>query len=72
MGAVLRAIAERVELRPARSRPDPVVLRGITLAPARGVEVIVEAVRTAAERPEPAAAVVAASYVSRGAALTGP
>jgi cytochrome P450 len=36
---VLRVAVPRVELRPLRERPDPVVLRGITLAPKHGVEV---------------------------------
>lgn len=58
MTEVLRAIAERVQLRPARSRPDPVVLRGITLAPARGAEVVVEDVRPAALRRDAASAAV--------------
>jgi hypothetical protein len=31
-----------VELRPLRDQPDPVVLRGITLAPKHGVRVSVE------------------------------
>ena len=39
---VLRTIVPRVELRPLRERPDPVVLRGITLAPKHGVRVVVE------------------------------
>ena len=51
MHEVLRTIAERVDLRPARQRPDPVVLRGITVAPARGVEVFVEDVRPPVEAP---------------------
>ena len=41
---VLRTIVPRVELRPLRERPDPVVLRGITLAPKHGVRVLVECV----------------------------
>ena len=41
---VLRTIVPRVELRPLRERPDPVVLRGITLAPKHGVRVLVERV----------------------------
>ena len=44
MAEVLRAIVPRVELRPLRERPDPVVLRGITLAPKHGVRVVVERV----------------------------
>ena len=42
MAEVLRTIVPRVELRPLRERPDPVVLRGITLAPKHGVRVVVE------------------------------
>jgi cytochrome P450 len=36
---VLRVAVPAVELRPVRDRADPVVLRGITLAPRHGVEV---------------------------------
>jgi cytochrome P450 len=42
MAEVLRAAVPRVELRPLRDRPDPVVLRGITLVPKHGVRVRVE------------------------------
>ncbi len=42
MAEVLRTAIPRVELRPLRDRPDPVVLRGITLAPKHGVEVAVQ------------------------------
>src|SRR5207253_6312404 len=42
MAEVLRAVVPAVELRPLRDRPDPVVLRGITLAPKHGVRVVVE------------------------------
>jgi cytochrome P450 len=38
---VLRVAVPAVELRPLRDRPDPVVLRGITLAPKHGVRVAV-------------------------------
>ena len=41
MAEVLR-VAAPVQLRPLRERPDPVVLRGITLAPRYGVRVAVE------------------------------
>ncbi len=50
MAEVLRVVIPRVELRPLRDRPDAVVLRGITLAPKRGVEVAVERVAPAARR----------------------
>lgn len=39
MAEVLRVMVPRVTLRPLRARPDPVVLRGITLAPRHGVPV---------------------------------
>jgi cytochrome P450 len=42
MAEVLRVAVPAVELRPLRERPDPVVLRGITLAPRHGVPVAVE------------------------------
>jgi cytochrome P450 len=51
MVEVLRVAIPAVELRPVRSRPDPVVLRGITLAPRYGVEVDVARVRQRASRP---------------------
>jgi cytochrome P450 family 135 len=42
MAEVLRVAVPALELRPVRERADPVVLRGITLAPKHGVEVTVE------------------------------
>jgi cytochrome P450 len=42
MAEVLRVAVAAVQLRPLRERPDPVVLRGITLAPRYGVRVAVE------------------------------
>jgi cytochrome P450 len=42
---VLRMAIPRVQLRPVRDQPDPVVLRGVTLAPKHGVEVDVVHVR---------------------------
>jgi cytochrome P450 family 135 len=39
MAEVLRVGVAALELQPVRERPDPVVLRGITLAPKHGVEV---------------------------------
>jgi cytochrome P450 len=60
MTEVLSVIASRVELAPMRDRPDPVVLRGITLAPKHGVPVRVTGRRsapaTAAYEGSPAAA----------------
>jgi cytochrome P450 len=41
---VLRVAIPRIELRPLRDQPDPVVVRGITLAPKHGVRVAVERV----------------------------
>jgi cytochrome P450 len=42
MAEVLRVAVPAVDLRPLRARPDPVVLRGVTLAPKHGVKVAVE------------------------------
>ncbi|MCW3069663.1 MAG: cytochrome [Solirubrobacterales bacterium] len=42
MAEVLRVVVPALELRPLRPRPDPVVLRGITLAPRYGVRVAVD------------------------------
>jgi cytochrome P450 len=42
LAEVLRVAIPRVELRPLSDRPDPVVLRGITLAPKYGVRVSVQ------------------------------
>jgi cytochrome P450 len=50
MAEVLRVALPAVELRPVRSQPDPIVLRGITLAPRHGVEVTVERRLVPAER----------------------
>ncbi len=41
MAEVIRVVLSRVELRPVRPEPDPVVLRGITLAPRHGTPVAV-------------------------------
>ncbi len=51
MAEVLRVAVPAVELRPVRDRLDPVVLRGVTLAPRRGVEVEVARVRQSRGRP---------------------
>jgi cytochrome P450 len=59
MAEVLRVAVPAVELEPLRSEPDPIVLRGITLAPKHGVEVEVRARRqrqTALAAREPVAA----------------
>ena len=59
MAEVLRVAVPAVELRPMRAEPDPVVMRGITLAPKHGVEVTVE--RVLAEPASGAPAHVAAA-----------
>jgi cytochrome P450 len=41
----LRVIVPRVDLEPTRRDPDPVVLKGVTLAPKHGVRVRVRDVR---------------------------
>jgi cytochrome P450 len=45
MAEVLRIAIPSLELRPVRELPDPVILRNVTLAPRRGVEVEVSRVR---------------------------
>jgi cytochrome P450 family 135 len=42
MAEVIRTVVTRVELRPTRPRPDPVVLRGVTLVPRHGTPVAVQ------------------------------
>jgi cytochrome P450 len=42
MAEVIRVVLSRVELRPVRPEPDPVVMRGITLAPQHGTPVAVQ------------------------------
>ena len=50
MAEVLRVVVPAIELRPVRDKPDPVVLKGITLAPKHGVKVVVgKRLRTASE-----------------------
>jgi cytochrome P450 len=51
MAEVLRVAVPQVHLRPVRDRPDPVVLRGITLAPKHGVAVEVLAAPNASAAP---------------------
>ena len=55
MAEVLRVAVPAVELRPLRERPDPVVLRGITLAPRHGVRVTVKRSASPARRAPVAA-----------------
>jgi len=50
MAEVLRVAISRVELQPLHARPDPVVLRGITLAPKHGVPVAVSRPAHGAQR----------------------
>jgi cytochrome P450 len=59
MAEVLRVVVPRAELRPLGGAPDPVVVRGITLAPKHGVRVRVHSVRPAlvSELAAPAATV---------------
>jgi cytochrome P450 len=59
MAEVLRVIVPRAELRPLGDAADPVVVRGITLAPKHGVRVRVLSMRPAlaSELAAPAAAV---------------
>jgi cytochrome P450 len=57
MAEVLRVAVSAVELAPVRPRPDPVVLKGVTLAPSHGVEVTVVRARSR----EPHAVVPAAA-----------
>jgi cytochrome P450 family 135 len=57
MAEVLRVAVPAVELRPLRDQPDPVVLRGITLAPKHGVQVAVEQ-----RSPAPRARVAAVAH----------
>jgi cytochrome P450 len=51
MAEVLRVAIPAVDLRPVRERPDSVILRNVTLAPRRGVEVEIARVRKAQSRP---------------------
>ncbi len=55
MNEVLRVIVPRVDLRPLSADPDPVILRGITVAPKHGVRVEVTKVRERRAAPPVAA-----------------
>jgi cytochrome P450 family 135 len=59
MAEVLRVALRAVDLSLLRPEPDPVVLRGITLAPRHGVEVRVQAARHAVRDPVARAATAA-------------
>jgi cytochrome P450 len=52
MAEVLRVVVQRAELQPERPRLDPVVLRGVTLAPRHGVPVRVTRIRTIPSDPD--------------------
>jgi cytochrome P450 len=53
MAEVLRVAVPAIDLRPVRDEPDPVVLRGITLAPKHGVKVdVVRAAPRVSRAPE--------------------
>jgi cytochrome P450 len=60
MAEVLRTVVPAVELRPLRAQADPVVLRGITLAPRYGVRVTVAARNVGGARPSSERAVLSA------------
>jgi cytochrome P450 family 135 len=47
MAEVIRTVVSRVDLRPTRPEPDPVVIRGVTLAPRHGTPVVVQRVARA-------------------------
>lgn len=51
MAEVLRVIVQRVEFAPRRTTEDPIVMRGVTLAPKHGVPVTVRKVRPRVEAP---------------------
>jgi cytochrome P450 len=61
MVEVLRVVLARADLRPVRPHADPVVLRGITLAPRHGVPVTVTAVRPGSVERAPTEAAVGAA-----------
>ena len=42
MAEVIRTVVTRVDLRPARAGPEPVVMRGVTFVPRHGTPVVVE------------------------------
>ena len=44
MAEVIRAVVTRTEIEPTRAKPEPVVLRGITLVPRHGTPVVVRRV----------------------------
>ena len=42
MAEVIRTVITRVDLRPERVKPEPVVMRGVTLVPQHGTPVEIE------------------------------
>jgi cytochrome P450 len=56
MAEVLRVSVPQVRMRPVRDRPDPVIFRGVTLAPKHGVRVEVVERLTGTPRPTAGAA----------------
>ena len=64
MAEALATIVSRVELEPVRPDPDPVVLRGITMAPKHGVPARVSAPRRARAAQPQSSAASASSRVS--------
>jgi len=64
MAEVLRVAVPAVELRPLREQPDPVILRGITLAPKHGVQVVVERSASPARRGVEGGALVASEVAA--------
>ena len=42
MAEVIRTVVTQADLRPTRAKPDPVVIRGVTLVPRHGTPVVVE------------------------------
>jgi cytochrome P450 len=61
MAEVIRTVVTRVELRPTRPAPDPIVMRGVTLVPRRGTPVVVERVASSRATAAPAQATVASA-----------
>ena len=45
MAEVIRTVVTRVDLRPTRPEPDPIVMRGVTLVPRHGTPVIVQRIK---------------------------
>ena len=65
MAEVIRTVVTRVELRPTRPEPDPIVMRGVTLVPRHGTPVAVEPLATSRATAAPAQAPVASAQALR-------